>query len=358
MVEATRVLRRQTFHRQKAHLVLSAMRHRVAELGERVTYVRSETFRSGLAEVDGLLDVIQPTTFAAARLVADLAAERPIERRPARGFATSRAEFVGWASRRGGRRLLMEDFYRETRRRLGVLVEGGLPVGGRWTFDSKPGEPPMAARPDAGEPWWPAEDAIDAEVRADLDALAAEGVPFAGEDGPRRFAATRAEALTVLADFVTYRLPRFRRSADTVGGEERWMSNSVLTAPLNLGLLHPIEVVRAAEEAYAAGSVSLATVEGFLRQVIGWRDYRWHVYWFSGADCTLGHRRPVRVTRADGPNHHRPRLTVLGSYALQDGWDPTELTSWFDRRYLDAYDGLPMPNSPDGSEAYLRLRSS
>jgi len=353
------VLRRQTFHRQKAHLVLSAMRHRAAELGDRATYVRSETFRGGLAEVGGVLDVIQPTTFAAARLVADLAAERLILRHPARGFASSRAEFVGWASRRGGRRLPMEDFYRETRRRLGVLMAAGSPVGGRWKVDADPCEPPpKAPRLDASEPWWPTEDAIDAGVRADLDALAADGVLFAGEDGPRRFAATRAEALAVLADFVEHRLPGFGRCADAGAGEERWMAKSVLTAPLNLGLLDPLEVVAAAEAAYAARSASLAAVEGFIRQVIGWRDYRWHVYWFSGADCTLGHRRPVRVTRADGPNHHRPRLTVLGSYALQDGWDPTELTSWFDRRNLDAYDGLPMPNSPDGSEAYLRLRSS
>jgi deoxyribodipyrimidine photolyase-related protein len=97
LIESTAVLRRRAFHRQKAHLVLSAMRHRAAELGQRCTYLRSETYRSGLAEVAGPLEVIQPTSWAALHLVDRLADEREIERLPARGFSASRAEFTAWA---------------------------------------------------------------------------------------------------------------------------------------------------------------------------------------------------------------------------------------------------------------------
>ena len=117
-------------------------------------------------------------------------------------------------------------------------------------------------------------------------------------------------------------------------------------------------LAQAAERAYRDGDVPIESAEGFVRQVIGWRDYRWHLYWFAGADCGLRDRRLVRVTRAVAPTHDRPRLTVLGNYALQDGWDPTELTSWFDRSYLEADDGVPMPSGADRTEAYLRLRSS
>ncbi len=107
---------------------------------------------------------------------------------------------------------------------------------------------------------------------------------FVGEDGPRRFAATRAEALAALDDFVEHRLPDFGRYEDAMLREDRWMAHSLLSAPLNLGLLDPLEVVHAAEEAYAAGHAPIASVEGFVRQVIGWRDYIWNLYWYLGED--------------------------------------------------------------------------
>ena len=197
LIESTAVLRRRRFHRQKAHLVLSAMRHRAAELGERCTYLLSETYGSGLAEIAGPLEVIQPTSWAALHLVDRLADERDVERLPARGFSASRAEFTAWADGRGRKRLLMEDFYRDNRRRIGLLMDGAEPVGGRWNFDAENREPPPRGHRTLGlpEPVWPVEDDIDAAVREDLDRLVAEGVEFLGEDGPRLFAVTRAEAL-------------------------------------------------------------------------------------------------------------------------------------------------------------------
>ncbi len=124
IVESRRVFARRAFHRQKAHLVLSAMRHRAAELGERCTYLVADTYREALARVDGPLSVVQPTTWAALHLVDTLAGERDLERLPARGYVTPREDFARWADGRGKKRLLMEDFYRDARRRNEVLMKG------------------------------------------------------------------------------------------------------------------------------------------------------------------------------------------------------------------------------------------
>lgn len=206
-VESTRVFARRRFHRQKAHLVLSALRHRAAELGERARFVQASTYREAIDAIDEPLSVCGPTSRGAERLVHTL----DVEVLPARGFVTSREDFAAWAAGRRGR-LLMEDFYRETRRRLGVLMDGNEPAGGRWNYDADNREPPPKRSEPLGvsEPWWPAEDDIDAEVRADLDQMERDGhASFVGRDGPRRFAATRAEALTALDAFIEGRLAGF-----------------------------------------------------------------------------------------------------------------------------------------------------
>jgi deoxyribodipyrimidine photolyase-related protein len=117
LIESRRVFERRRFHRQKAHLILSALRHRAAELGEQCRYIQADTYREGLAQVDEPLDVLQPTSWAALHLVDEVATERDLHRLPARGYVTSRADFQAWADARGGKRLLMEDFYRDARRR-------------------------------------------------------------------------------------------------------------------------------------------------------------------------------------------------------------------------------------------------
>ena len=278
MIESKAVFARRTFHRAKAHLVLSAMRHRAAELGDRCEYVRSDTYRAALRKP---VSVCHPTSWAAKRLVDSLDC---VDVLPARGFATSRADFEAWTSSRGNKRLLLEDFYRDARRRHDLLMDGDEPAGGRWNFDADNREPPPKTTTlGVAEPWWPVEDEIDDEVRHDLDAWERAGdVQFIGTDSPRRFAATRTEALHVLRDFITHRLPSFGAHEDAMLRGDDWMAHSLLSAPLNLGLLDPIEVVRRAESAYLAGDAPLASVEGFVRQIIGWRDYVWHLYWHEG----------------------------------------------------------------------------
>jgi deoxyribodipyrimidine photolyase-related protein len=369
------VLRRRRFHRQKAHLVLSAIRHRVAELeasGREVRFLRTDSYREALDQVDGPLEVLQPTSFSAVRFVERLAEQREVRRLPARGFMTSRDQFARWVQGRGGRRLLMEDYYRDARRRFGVLLDDdGGPAGGRWNYDHDNREPPPKGRETLGvpEPWYPTEDRIDDDVRRDLDAAAAAGTRFVGRDGPRLFAATAEEARAALDAFVTDRLPSFGAYEDAMLAHDPWLAHSTLSAAYNLGLLDPAEAVARVEAAWRDGSVPLPSAEGYVRQVIGWREYVWHLYWHFGDDYRnaneLDHHEPVPdwfddldadATQARclsdvldglagrGWVHHIPRLMVLGGYALQRGWDPRRLAEWFHFSFVDGYDWVMTAN--------------
>ncbi|MEV7968145.1 cryptochrome/photolyase family protein [Sphaerisporangium sp. NPDC088356] len=368
LVEARSVLRRRRFHRQKAHLVLSALRHRAAELGERATFLRTGTYGEALDRVGGPLTVCHPTSYAADAFVRR---RDEVTVLPARGFTSTAGEFKAWADGRGdGRRLLMEDFYRDARRRLDVLMEGDGPAGGRWNFDADNRLPPPSDGMKVLGPWRAEEDEIDEEVRHDLDRWEREGeVAFVGRDGPRTFPATRAEALRALRHFVAHRLPVFGPYQDAILSADPVMAHSMLSPAVNLGLLDPMECVRAAEDAYRCGRAPLGSVEGYVRQLIGWRDYIWHLYWHFGEGYRelnrLSARTPLpgwfadldadavearclswalRQVRDTGFTHHIVRLMVLGNYALQRGFDPARLTDWFHRSFVDGYDWVMVPN--------------
>jgi len=354
--------RRRRYHRAKAQLVLSAMRHRAAELGDRATLVVAETYREAVEGLAAPVSVCDPTSWAGRRLVRRLGADVF----PSRGFMSSDHEFDEWARQRGGKRLLQEDFYRHSRVRTGILMDGDEPVGGRWNFDADNRLPPPKGALTLGlpHPWRPTEDDIDASVREELERWERDdGIAFGGEEGPRLFAATRDEALTALDDFIAHRLALFGPYEDAALTGDWAMAHSLLSAPLNLGLLHPREAIDRVVAAYADGRVPLSSAEGFVRQVMGWRDYVWHLYWHFGEDYVTGsnalgaheplpswfndldadavNARCLSTSLADvrdrGWNHHILRLMVLGNWALQRGYDPAATTEWFTRNYVDAY---------------------
>ncbi|MYY13467.1 cryptochrome/photolyase family protein [Streptomyces sp. SID4919] len=371
MIEARSVLRRRRFHRAKAHLVLSAMRHRAAELGDRVRYVKAETYRQGLREAvgDGPVSVHHPTSHAAHAFVRSLPSVRVL---PARGFLVTHDEFRGWADGRAGKHLRQEDFYRWVRGTLDLLMEGDSPVGGRWNLDHDNRQPPPRGVSDLGVPaaYRPRESDIDAEVRSDLDRWSRDGdVEFVGEDAPRTFPASRREALAALRRFVEHRLATFGTYEDAVLAGDATMSHSLLSSSLNLGLLDPAECVERAEAQWRSGDVPLNSAEGFVRQVAGWREFVWHVYWYFGeryrASNTLRHHEPLpdwftelspegteanclthvlEQVRTTGWTHHIPRLMILGSFALQRMWEPGAVTDWFHRSFVDGYDWVMVPN--------------
>jgi deoxyribodipyrimidine photolyase-related protein len=361
-VEALRTLGRRRLHRRRAHLVLSGMRHFAAELRDEGREVVEErgagSFASVLERFDDVV-VAQPHA---------LAAQEALEARGVRvvegtQFLTSPQAFVAWAD--GRRRLVMEDFYRDQRRRFGVLLtDEGKPEGGRWNFDRDNRRPPPSAGLDAPDPWTPEEDAIDAEVRADLDRW---DLDLWGEDGPRAFAVTPKEARSALRSFTAGRLKEFGPWQDAMVPGQRVLFHSLLSVPLNLGVLDPLDAVRAAERAFRRGDAPLPSVEGFVRQILGWREYVWGMYWARvrewpsrnalGAELDLPDAywgqdtgwncldTTVEGVRTDGYAHHIERLMVLGTIGLTAGIVPWQLVRWFQTAFVDGAEWVMAPNA-------------
>jgi deoxyribodipyrimidine photolyase-related protein len=364
LVESAAALGRHRYHRQKLHLVLAGMRNLADELGDRATYVRAATYREAVENAGEPVTVFQPHSRAAANLVERLRADGLVaEVLPTPGFALSTADFADWARERTHFR--MEDFYRAQRKRFDILMDGSEPVGGKWNYDHDNREPPPKGSRilDVPAAYAPRESVVDEQVRADLDAMVRAGeIDPVGVDGPRRFPVTRAEALRALSRFTEHRLATFGPHQDAMLGADWAMSHSLLSVAMNHGLLDPLEVVHAAEQAHRDGDAPLSSVEGFIRQVLGWREYVWHLYWHLGAEYL--HRNELHAktplpawwrdldpdgvdgeclstalaeVRDRGYAHHIERLMVLGNHALQRGYRPAELTRWFATAFVDGF---------------------
>jgi len=276
-------------------------------------------------------------------------------------FVASRKRFEDWAE--GRKALRMEYFYREMRRETGLLMEGDDPAGGKWNFDHDNRKPPKEglAFP---EPKTFAPDAVTREV---LDLVAARYGDNFGDLEPFDMATTREDALQVLDYFITQALPRFGDYQDAMLQDQPHLFHALISPYMNLGLLNPMEVCRAAEKAWQAGNVPINAAEGFIRQIIGWREYMRGIYFLEGPDYVarnaLRHDRDlpsfywgaetqmncvsqaVAQTRTHAYAHHIQRLMVTGNFALLAGIDPHQVHEWYLEVYADAYEWVEAPNT-------------
>jgi deoxyribodipyrimidine photolyase-related protein len=286
-----------------------------------------------------------------------------LEIREDRHFFSTVRDFAAHA--KGRKSLRLEYFYRELRQRHGVLMHEGQPIGGQWNFDADNREAFGPEGPGALPPRATFEpDALTREVFALVEARFAQHPgTLAGFAWP----VTRAQALQALQRFVEQRLPLFGRYEDAMWPGEPWLYHSQLSAALNLKLLTAREVVQAAEAAYHAGRVPLESAEGFIRQILGWREFVRGIYWTqmpgylerNALDARqdlpawywTGHtdmaclRDAIRQTLAHGYAHHIQRLMVTGLFALLLGVRPQQVHAWYLSVYVDAVEWVELPNT-------------
>ena len=275
-------------------------------------------------------------------------------------FVASHAEFDVWAE--GRKELRMEWFYREMRRKTGLLMDGDDPEGGKWNYDHD-NRKPAPDEVDFGGPMHFTPDEVTEEV---LDLVAERFGENFGALRPFWFAVTREQARRALTHFIKGGLPKFGDYQDAMLSDERFLWHSVLSMYLNAGLLAPMEICEAAEAAYRAGKAPLNAVEGFIRQIIGWREYMRGIYFREGPDYVrrnaLNHQRKlpwffwsgetdmrciaktVEQTRDEAYAHHIQRLMVTGNFSLLAGIDPHEVHEWYLAVYADAYEWVEAPN--------------
>jgi deoxyribodipyrimidine photolyase-related protein len=364
-------------HKQKLVLVFSAMRHFAAELrtaGLTVDYVRlDDPANSGSLSGEMARAVARHRP---QRVVATAAGEWrvaemlrswpallgiPVDVLEDDRFFASTARFAAWAEGRRG--LRMEFFYREMRRESGLLMEHGEPAGARWNFDAENRKPlPRGAKLPARRRFEP--DGLTREVMALVEARFPDNFGTLEGFG---WAVTRSGALVALDDFITEALPHFGATQDAMRADAPFLHHALLAPYLNLGLLTPREVCDRAEAEYRAQRAGLEAVEGFIRQILGWREYIRGIYWlkmpgYAQSNALAAHRalpsfywtgetsmncmaQAIEQTRLHAYSHHIQRLMITGNFALLAGIAPPEVEAWYLAVYADALEWVELPNT-------------
>jgi len=286
------------------------------------------------------------------------------EERQDNHFLCSHRDFAEHA--RGRKQLRMEFFYREMRRKHGVLLDrDGKPEGGDWNYDvENRGSFGKAGPTDVPSPVGFGPDSLTVQV---IDEVRQQFPQHVGKLDRFDWPVTRDQALLALQDFIDHRLNRFGEYQDAMWTREPWLYHSRISAALNLKLLHPLEVIKAAEAAYRLGKTPLAATEGFIRQILGWREYVRGVYWHLMPGYiernTLRASEPlpgffwtantdmhclsdsIGQTLEFGYAHHIQRLMVTGLFCLLLGVDPKEVHAWYLSVYVDAVEWVELPNT-------------
>ena len=375
-VESERGLRKLKYHKQRLVLLLSAQRHFAGEMRQAGWTVDYHELGNGVAWESALaahvkkhnpggILLAQPNNYDEQAAAEKLAKKFPVEIVPTRQFLVSREEFIAWA--RGKKSLLMETHYRRVRTEFGFLMQpDGQPVGGRWNFDEENRKTfrdwVKAGRPRA-EVAAPEPDKTTREVMALVDK---EFPDHPGSSDGFWLPVDRAGALRWLEQFIATRLAGFGPWEDLMVEGEELLFHSVISPLINLGLLTPRECIGKAVGAYEQGRAPLASVEGFVRQIAGWREFVNGVYWlkmpeyaelngldaqralpeffYSGGTDMNCLRQCLRQVLDTGFNHHIQRLMVLGNFLLLAGVRPQEALRWYLEMYVDAHDWVMAAN--------------
>ena len=357
LVESKRMTEGRPWHKERLFFMISAARHFAAEAESRgftVRYLKAETTSHALTAARkefGELPIVcaEPSSFRQYAQLQEFGAQF-VENDL---FLTSRSDFALWAGKQ--KRFVMENFYRAQRVRLDVLMSGGEPVGGQWNYDAENRLPPPKNYS------WPKHleherDEIDLQVCQELN-----------HEPTKTWATTREGALRQLDYFIENHLAKFGPYEDAIAADEWALHHSLLSPYLNVGLLHASEVVDAAAAAFARGGYPVESVEAFVRQIIGWREYINGMYWFLGEeyrnlnglnanrkllplfnDSSKTKMECVRSVVADVEKrawvHHIPRLMVLSNLALITGTNPQQFLDWMREQFIDASDWVMVPN--------------
>ncbi|MEM9602070.1 MAG: cryptochrome/photolyase family protein [Pseudomonadota bacterium] len=277
-----------------------------------------------------------------------------------RFFATP-ADFAAWAT--GRKQLRMEYFYRDMRRRTGLLMDAGQPVGGAWNFDAEN----RKRAPSDLDPPAPFGVQPDAQTRAVIDLVKTRFPDHIGSLEPFRFGVTHADAESALTHFIDKALPHFGDYQDAMLQRQRFLYHAVIALYLNVGLLDPLAVCKAAEAAYHRGHAPINAVEGFIRQILGWREYVRGIYWhfmpeyvtrnalsaerdlpafyWTGETDMACLRSAITQTLEEAYAHHIQRLMLTGNFAMLVGVDPHQVHSWYLAVYADAVEWVELPNT-------------
>jgi deoxyribodipyrimidine photolyase-related protein len=375
MVESLARGRQLPYHKQKLGLLYSAMRHFRLELEARgftVDYRRCEGWEDGIRAHLGAypgvtLTVMQPADWGVDRVLSKLVTNHGGELRVVRNelWLSTEDDWARYA--KGKKQLRMEFFYRAMREQTGWLMDDTDPVGGQWNFDADNREPP------------PKHHAFPPKLAFTPDALTLETLRWVSESFPDHFGSlegfnwpvTRDDGLRALSHFLEHRLSGFGPYEDAMLTAESQLYHSLLSPAINLGLLTAREVCEAALEyaersAGSGNAVPLQSIEGFLRQILGWREFMRHVYrtkmpefrtenrlshharlpelyWTGETDMNCLHHS-ISQLLSSGHTHHIQRLMVLGNFALLMGAEPQQVNEWFLLSYVDAYDWVVTPN--------------
>lgn len=361
-------------HKQKIAFIFSAMRHFAEELrvdGLNVDYITlkapsntgsicGELIRAVKRHKASRVVITSPGEWRLLAQFRKLDPGVPVDIREDDRFFATTARFAAWAAER--KALRMEFFYREMRRETDLLMQGDEPAGGQWNFDSDnrkrlPKSQPVPQR-FGFQP-----DAITRDV---LALVQREFADHFGDLEPFEWGVTRAQALRAFDEFLTNALPNFGTYQDAMATGEPFIFHAAISPYINAGLLSPREVCVAAEREYIEGRAPLNAVEGFIRQILGWREYVRGVYWLKMPDYAQTNAlqatrdlpwlywsgetdmhcmaEAIGHTRRHAYSHHIQRLMVTGNFALLAGIDPKQVAEWYLVVYADAYEWVELPN--------------